>query len=53
MDILQDDIVNASFGLEHLLREFGQMYEACTEQSTLLHSDISQLPRAAAELLAN
>ena len=47
---LQEDIVNAYFGLEHLFREFGQIYEAAFE----LYSDaeeLSRLPRAAAELL--
>ncbi len=34
MEVLQKDIVNASFGLEHLLREMGQMYEACAAQSS-------------------
>ena len=51
MEVLQKYIVNASFGLEHLLRELGQMYEAGAAQSSLPRKDISQLPRAAAELL--
>ena len=50
MKVLQEDIINASLGLEHLLREFGQIYEAAF-QSYAHVGDLSRLPRAAAELL--
>ena len=49
---LKNDIINASFGLHHLLRELGQIYEAALESSK--YSDLvllSQLPKAAADLL--
>ena len=49
---LDKKIVNASFGLEHLLRELGQMYEA-SEQSDEegIHDKFSVLPMSAANLL--
>ncbi len=47
---LQEDIVNFSFGLEHLLRELGQIYEAAL-QSHKYGDTLSYLPKAAAELL--
>ena len=46
---LKNDIISASFGLHHLLRELGQIYEAALEFSE--YSDLSQLPKAAADLL--
>jgi len=58
LETLQEDIINTSFGLEHLFRELGQVYEACLHgkkhsSSTLLNIDyyITHLPRLAAELL--
>ena len=50
MQVLQEDIINASFGLEHLFRELGQVYEAAV-QSPSQREHLSRLPRAAAELL--
>ena len=47
MDGLQKQIIQASFGLDHLLRELGQIYEATSQQP----SRFSHLPEAAAELL--
>ena len=44
---LQENIINSSFGLEHIFRELGQVYEAALESGT----DLSRLPKAAAELL--
>ena len=49
MDVLQKKIIEASFGLEHLLRELGQIYEAAAQLSQV--PDLSRLPKAAAELL--
>ena len=49
---VQKQISNASFGLEHLLREVGQVYEAIEQsQEEGLHQQFSSLPLAAAELL--
>ena len=50
MKVLQEDIISASFGLEHLFREVGQIYEAAL-QSSVYGDDLSCLPKAAAELL--
>ena len=50
MQVLQEDIINASFGLEHIFRELGQMYEAAV-LSQHHGEDLSRLPKAAAELL--
>ena len=50
MKVLQEDIISASFGLEHLLREVGQIYEAALH-SSVYGEDLSCLPKAAAELL--
>ena len=47
---LQSDIVNASFGLHHLLREMGQIYETA-EESSRYKEQLSRLPKVAAELL--
>ena len=49
MDGLQKQIIQASFGLEHLLRELGQIYEAAAQPSQI--PSLSRLPEAAAELL--
>ena len=60
LEVLQEDIIDSSFGLEHLLRELGQVYEAAVEgklndEDTTSHGIldyyISNLPKAAAELL--
>ncbi len=48
----QQQIVDSSFGLEHLVREMGQMYEAARALPSSLNTEkLSRLPRAAAELL--
>ena len=47
---LQQDIMESSFGLEHLLREVGQVYEAAKESG--MYNDLcSQISKAVAELL--
>ena len=60
LEVLQEDIIDSSFGLEHLLRELGQVYEAAAEgklndEDTSSHGIldyyVSNLPKAAAELL--
>ena len=43
---LQEDIINSSFGLEHLFRELGQLYEAALESG----KDLSRFSEAAAKL---
>ena len=49
---LEMDIVDLSFGLEHFLREVGQMYEAIVAQPSESYGrDFLSLPEAAAELL--
>ena len=50
MKCVQNKIIQASFGLEHILRELGQIYEA-TKSMGLPITGLSRLPEAAAELL--
>ena len=50
LEYLQETIINSSFGLEHLLRELGQVYEAALE-SGFYGAHLCSLPQAAAELL--
>ncbi len=50
MQVLQSDILNASFGLEHLFRELGQVYEAAVK-SREYGDNLSRLPKVVAELL--
>ena len=50
LEDLQEDILDSSLGLEHLLREVGQVYEAAYE-SGLYNDSLRRLPKAAAELL--
>lgn len=54
IEILHKKIINASLGLEHLLRELGQVYEAVQEAPRCIvghRQEFSQLPKVAAELL--
>ena len=54
LSTLHTELINVSFGLEHLLRELGQIYETAVAQETSDPSfmeQISRLPEAAAELL--
>ena len=56
LKVLNDKLVHASFGLEHLLREIGQVYEATVEQKNVppqLREQVNCLPQVAAELLAS
>ncbi|KAG2464079.1 GVIN1 GTPase, partial [Polypterus senegalus] len=48
---LLDKFSNSSVGLEHFLREIGQMYEAVIMCDSTLKADLSSLPRVAAEIL--
>ena len=56
MNKLNMELINASFGPEHLLREISQMYEAIISQDDTalnLKSRISRLPEIAAQLLVD
>ena len=44
-------LIHASFGLEHLLREISQIYEAQATRDTLPNTRVSCLPEVAAELM--
>ena len=50
---LHEQMINASLGLEHLLRELGQVYEAIQESNVSgpEAEQLSRLPQAAASLL--
>ena len=52
---LDRQLVNASFGFEHLMREMGQMYEAVTAQGCDIDvtelSMVSDLPKIAAQVI--
>ena len=48
---LRNDMVKASLGLHHLLRELGQVYEAACEDSSKYGDKLSRLPKVAAEHL--
>ena len=50
LEDLQDEIIESSFGLEHLLREVGQVYEAAHKVQGW-QKYCTKLSRAAAELL--
>ncbi|XP_066170662.1 interferon-induced very large GTPase 1-like [Sylvia atricapilla] len=50
LDALSDEINNSSIGLEHLLREAGQIYEALQLMKTKNYN-FSKLPEIAAELM--
>ena len=53
IEALHEKLVNASFGVEHLVREVGQVYEAVAQSSNYKHNLIqfSHLPGVVAELL--
>ncbi len=46
-----EEIINSSIGLEHLLREVGQIYEAAQSKNEM--KCISRLPKSVAELLVD
>lgn len=48
---ISSDMVNANFGLEHLLREISQIYEAMQLESDEFKDIISRLPDVAAHIL--
>ena len=49
LELLHEKLIDASLGLEHLLRELGQVYEAAQQSNSI--TQFSCLPKAAAELL--
>ena len=51
LEKLQERITNSSLGLEHLLRELGQVYEAALKSNEYSDTSLSCLPKAVAELL--
>ena len=56
LKVLDKELVNASFGLEHLLREVSQIYEAVAAQEDIINnpqSPVGSLPRTAAQLLCD
>ncbi|XP_059699159.1 interferon-induced very large GTPase 1-like isoform X2 [Haemorhous mexicanus] len=52
LDALSDEINDSSIGLEHLLREVGQIYEAVQLMNTEKHY-FSKLPEIAADLMVS
>ena len=52
IDSINKEIIKTCFGLEHLLRELGQVYEAAL-QSSEYGEELSCLPKAVAELLCD
>ena len=57
LEELQEEIIRSSFGLEHLFRELGQVYEAALEsqlaKKTLYNDCLFRLPRVTAELFVD
>ena len=51
LESLQEQIIDSSFGLEHLFRELGQVYEAAQQSKQEREYYSYYLPKAAAELL--
>ena len=54
LSMVHTELINASFGLEHFLRELGQLYEIAASRQEFNPSVmqlVSRLPEAAAELL--
>ena len=51
LESLQEQIINSSFGLEHLFRELGQVYEAAQQSKKVREYYSYYLPKVAAELL--
>ena len=51
IEAIYEQLTDASFGLEHFLRELGQMYEALQESPHKDNDRYSCLPRVAANLL--
>ncbi|XDV11361.1 hypothetical protein PO909_000324 [Leuciscus waleckii] len=54
LERISDDLQAAGFGLEHIMREIGQIYESCSsvkKQKKGLQFDFSSLPSLAAEMM--
>ena len=51
IEAIHEQLTNVSFGLEHFLRELGQMYEATQESTREDNPMYSYLPHVAADLL--
>ncbi|XP_048041588.1 interferon-induced very large GTPase 1-like [Megalobrama amblycephala] len=54
LERISEDLQDANFGLEHIMREIGQIYESCSsvnENKKDLQFDFSSLPSLAAEMM--
>ncbi|XP_073689369.1 interferon-induced very large GTPase 1-like [Garra rufa] len=54
LEKISEDLQSATFGLEHIMREIGQIYESCSsvpKNKTDLQMDFSSLPILAAEMM--
>nr|XP_055050974.1 interferon-induced very large GTPase 1-like [Misgurnus anguillicaudatus] len=54
LEKISEELQAASFGLEHIMREIGQIYESCSsvkKNKTDLQFDFSALPSLAAEMM--
>ncbi|XP_065134350.2 interferon-induced very large GTPase 1-like [Paramisgurnus dabryanus] len=54
LERISEELQAASFGLEHIMREIGQIYESCSsvkKNKTDLQSNFSSLPSLAAEMM--
>ncbi|CAG2197158.1 Interferon-induced very large GTPase 1 [Mytilus edulis] len=51
VDNAEQDLVEASFGLEHLIRELGQIYEAAISKSVYTNLSVQKLPEFVSKLI--
>ncbi|KAF4100215.1 hypothetical protein G5714_018411 [Onychostoma macrolepis] len=54
LEAISEELQAAAFGLEHIMREIGQIYESCSSVQKIkvgLESEISSLPSLAAEMM--
>uniref|UniRef100_A0A673JEY9 VLIG-type G domain-containing protein n=1 Tax=Sinocyclocheilus rhinocerous TaxID=307959 RepID=A0A673JEY9_9TELE len=54
LEKMSEELEAATFGLEHIMREIGQIYESCSfveKNKKYLQSDFSSLPSLAAEMM--
>ncbi|XP_071180719.1 interferon-induced very large GTPase 1-like [Mytilus edulis] len=51
LDNAEHDLVEASFGLEHLVRELGQIYEAVMSRSAYVSSSVQKFPELVSKLI--
>ncbi|XP_072466213.1 interferon-induced very large GTPase 1-like [Notamacropus eugenii] len=53
LEVVSKEIRDSSLGIEHLLREVGQIYEALEEASSQMDNVFFSLPRIAADLMVS